>query len=240
MTDFSTMAEALYGTEKASPENATVITTGSVPSKTNPAPPRPVDPAAVLYGGPDRPTAAPVERRDESDTERNERLADALFNEDDTPAPDLDIPDHIKEMRDADTGRKLYDPVKTFQVVIPDNALAELEIPPPLQKAVIHEWRHMAADLGMTSDDLLTFKDVVARFEKPTPEMRANWHDEAVDALNREYGDGAKAALRDAMKLAQRDPRMAKMLDEGMGDHPKIILQFARLARQARNAGRLK
>jgi len=240
MSDPASMADALYGPAAApSAPNVTAVTAGVAQAPAAPvAPSVPVDPAAALYGGPARQEVAKVEQVNETPQERTERQADTLFNE--APLPDLPIPDHIKTMRSEDATRKLYDPVKTFQVALPDTALAETKLTPTEQKAVVQEWRHMAADLGMTNKDLLSFKDVVTTFKEPTPEVKAEWHDKAVQELNDTYGDGAKAALRDAAKLAQRDPRMAKMLATGLGDHPTIIVQFARLARQERVAGRLK
>lgn len=63
----------------------------------------------------------------------------------------------------------------------------------------------------------------------------------ALAALKERFGDDAGMRLRDAVKLAQRDPRLGQVLDRtGLGHHPRVVLEFAEMARTARATGRLK
>jgi len=112
-----------------------------------------------------------------------------------------------------------------------------------VQAVVVKEIANIATDLGMSVDDVRTMRTVgqVCNANPPSDETRIQWREQAVQSLNETYGNGAAQAYRDAIKFAQRDPRVVKVLNEGgRGDHPDTVLLFAKLARQAKTAGKLK
>jgi hypothetical protein len=162
----------------------------------------------------------------------------------DTPAPPkAEVPKEIQELRDQDSARRLYTPQATYRDALPDNLLAEApDLPAEVQSAVVAEFREMAADFQASTQDVAEVRRAINSVTAPpSTEQRAQWHDEIVERLNAEYGTGAKQALRDAHKLIARDARMVKILNHnGVGDHPDLVLKFARLARTARLNGKLK
>lgn len=174
-----------------------------------------------------------------------EELAAALYPE--KPIAEVEVPEHIQELRKADPLRAMYTPEKHFGDVINERVMfPEVEgapqIAPEVRAAVVREMANIAADVGMTNADVRTFTTIGAMCkEAPTPEQRAQWHAQTIDQLKRTYGRDAAQALQDAQTIAMRDPRLVKMLEaKGMGDHPDAVMVFARLGRQARLAGKLK
>lgn len=240
MIDMAAAAEALYGQPAANP-GTTLATAGAIPTVTESKPaPATRDAATALYGGEPPPAVErPTQPTTETGEQRIERQAETLFGEE--QSVELPVPNHIKAERAADMDRKLYNPERTYALVIPEDAFKDAEgVDAKTQRAAALEMRQIAGDLGMSVSDVETFKAVSTNFTPPTAEQKVEWRDQAIQALNNEFGQGAAAAWRDAVKFVQRDPRVAKILDSGLGDHPKIIMQFARLARQARASGRLK
>lgn len=160
---------------------------------------------------------------------------------------EIEIPDNIKAEREADPLRAMYAPEKQFgdtinERTVFDNKEAAKQFTPEVQRAAVKELANMAADVGMTNGDVNTFVTVLRNTrEAPSEETRTQWREQAVQRLNETYGKDAKQALADAAKFVQADPRRARMLEaKGAGDHPDAVLLFAKLARQARTAGRLK
>jgi hypothetical protein len=172
--------------------------------------------------------------------------AEILYGNKDAPLPVVDVPDDIKAAREADQLRQMYNPQKQLAHVIRDDYFtkdgAETDLPPLVQKAVVREMREMAADLGMGADDVRSLRAIGQTIKvAPSDAQRMAWREQAVTQLNATYGKDAKGALRDAAKFIAQDPRRAKALEaQGLGDHPDAVLMFAKLARQARNAGKLK
>jgi hypothetical protein len=159
------------------------------------------------------------------------------------PAFDIQVPDAVLALRGEDAGRQVYGVQDTYRDALPDNLLAQHEdMPEAQQKASIAEFREMVADLGASNEDVISFRRIsTTQTEAPTDAQRMEWREQAVQALNEEFGQGASQAYKDAAKFASRDPRWVQMLeDKGLGDHPEIIMRFARLAQQARRDGRLK
>lgn len=211
-----TFAAALYG---PAPEATT--TPAAQPASTTPEAPEPVD-----------------------SIERQEQQADALYGEE-TPI-EIDVPEHIRELRKGDAERALYGTAQ-FNVAIPDNLIDNApeaaHLSPEVRQAAVQESREMALDLGMTTADINTLKGLSPYFkEAPSAETVATWRTEAHAALVSEYGEkNVPQVLADARKLVMRDPRVTHALEQnGRGDHPKIVLMMAKLGRQARNSGRLK
>jgi len=217
----------------------------AAPAAEPPAPPvgrfeasHPIDLAARMYPGmvPGPGAQSPVAEGQPAKTEPAAPDAAA------TPAA-LQIPDEVRELRDADMGRRVYGVKGVFDASLPDDIYADDEgLAPDVKPVVVNELREIAADVGATNADVMSFRRVANSLtQAPTSEQRTAWHDQIVQQLNEQYGDTAAQALADAAKFARRDPRLAAMLaHNGLGDHPEIVLQFARLAREARRAGKLK
>lgn len=74
-----------------------------------------------------------------------------------------------------------------------------------------------------------------------TPAQIADFKAQSLIALQERFGADTDMRLKDAMKLAKRDPRLSQVLEKtGLGHHPRVVLEFAEMARTARAAGRLK
>ena len=215
-----------------------------------PEPSTAIDPAAILYPSmqADKPAHYMHDVQDIPPsslkaTTDEERAAD-LYGK---PDPvEIEVPEHIQALRDADPDRGLYEPAKQYSAVINERILfaegPDADAPPEVRAAVVSEIANMAHDMGMSNSDVLTLRAVGKAINANPPDeaTRTAWREQAVERLNETYGEEAAQALRDAQKLAQRDPRVAKMLEEGgRGDHPDAVLLLARLAREARIAGRL-
>lgn len=235
MIDEATAAQTLFGGTSPVPPATQAPATPPVNAKAEPV----ADPAARMFGGAEQPefqNASPAPAR-EPRTE--DELAEATYGKEEV-LPDL-APPEIKAERDADPLRKVYSAQVQYRDIIPDTALDDdadaADLPAEVRKALIVESREMAADLGMTKDDIEIFRAVGASIKEqpPTDEQCIEWQDQAIDLLNAEFGQGAKQALRDARKFAQKDKRLSMALDRnGFGDHPKIVLTVARLAAKAK------
>lgn len=214
---------------------------GTPPAKE--APTKPIaDPAARMFGGPDTEPVVESEPREPS-TEAEQ--AAALFGKPEAPKVDLDIPANIVAERQADKDRAMFSPKEAFREVLPDDMWAgdpdAENIPEHVRVAVIGEMREIVADMGMDTADVKTLRDLGATFKaEPSEDQIIAWREEAVDHLNRTYGNQATQVLRDAQAFVALDPRRVKWLELGQrGDHPKVIEVFAKLGRKARLAGKL-
>lgn len=252
MADLSTLYDA-PSSLAASPSGAPVQPAPSAAERLygSPAPQvvtpeaAPASAASRLYGGPavePTPPAAPTTQQ--APTAAPVQPEQALYGEEMLPA--IEVPENIRAMREADGLRQLYSPQGTYASVLPDDLWAgddaAKEVPEALQRAAIAELREMAADVGMSADDVRAF-DAISRTvtEMPSEEERITWREQAVTRLNEAFGDGAAQALRDARAFIAQDPRRAQFLEtNSLGDHPDVVMQVARLARQARAQGKLK
>lgn len=239
-SSFNDMAARMYPAMKPGPAPAPWTPTEPAPASTpvvaaSPLPhSHPLDLAERVYLG----EAAP----------KTEDLAEvepaATDGPDAKPSPvTVEVPVEIQELRDADAARRLYGVKTAFATALPDDLYAADEgLAPDVRPVVVNELREIAADVGATNADVMTFRRVANSLtQSPTAEQRAAWHDQIAEQLNAQYGTSAAQALADAAKFARRDPRVARMLaHNGLGDHPEVVLQFARLAREARAAGKLK
>lgn len=150
------------------------------------------------------------------------------------------IPEAVQALRDADSARRLYSPQKTYAEALPLDMIQD-EAPANIKAAAVAELREIAADVGATPDQVMALRAVGHSMPAVvTLEQRTAWHEEAVDLLNAEFGQGAAMALKDATRLVNRDPRLAALFASGLGDHPQAVLTMARLARAQRSAGKLK
>lgn len=208
------------------------------------APTKPIaDPAARMFGGPD---TEPVVDSGPREPSTEAEQAAALFGKPEAPKVDLDIPADILAERQADKDRAMFSPKETFREVLPGSMWDEdpdaENIPEHVRVAVIGEMREIVADMGMDTADVKTLRDLGATFKaEPSEEQIIAWREEAVDHLNRTYGNQATQALRDAQAFIAQDQRRGKWLElNNRGDHPKVIEVFAKLGRKARLAGKLK
>lgn len=208
-------------------------------------------PAAAAEAPPPQAAAAPAHYMQEIaapepaklEASTPEEKAETLYAK--PEAVELQIPDNIAELRKGDDLRGMYPPEKQFVDVINDRMFeGETEpVAPAVQAALVKEVANIAADLGMTAADVRSMRTVgqVCNTTPPNDETRMQWREQAVQRLNETYGKDATQAYRDAITFAQRDPRVMQVLNEGgRGDHPDTVLLFAKLARQARTAGKLK
>lgn len=202
--------------------------------------------AAALYGAqavPDQ--AAAMEQTGGNEEEQTkprtqEELATAIYGpKDDGEALDP-VPEEVAVLRD-DPLRRMYPAQVSLQEAIPDQLFTSAEgIDPQAGRKTARELREMAADLTLGRGEVQTLRSRAAFVHEHKPDPAAQ-RDAAVEALNREFGNGAKQALRDARALLQRDPRTAKIIEAmGVGDDPQVVLMIARAARQQRVAGKFK
>lgn len=149
-------------------------------------------------------------------------------------------PDNIRELREADLARRMFSPQKSLADAIPDPDPLEAGDALEQHKAIAAELREMAADAGIGTLDIPEFKAAAREARTATPEQRAGWRGQASAALRQQYGKEAEAVLNDARRLVARDPRAGMVLDAmGVGDHPRVVMKLAELARRERLAGRL-
>ena len=203
-------AERLFGQGASKPATQSVTQTSAdeiaerMFGATAPKPETPTanDPAARVFGGPAAEQAPEEARQPRTDAE----MQAILYPKPEAPGVDLDIPDAILAERQADKDRAMFSPKETFREVLPDTMWDEdpeaENIPEHVRVAVIGEMREMAADLGMDTADVKTLRDLGATFKaEPSEDQIIAWREEAVDHLNRTFGNQATQALRDAQAL---------------------------------------
>jgi hypothetical protein len=167
----------------------------------------------------------------------------AVLYPDPQPLPPANVPPHIAELRKADADRAFFtEPPVSASAVASYLEAAKGHVPDEQIAAAALELREIAADLDFTDADVTHVLDLAraARSEPLTPELHERWHQQAADALQRQYGTDAPRALDLARQLAKRDPRVLRMLNEsGLGSHPDVVLRFAEKARALQARGRL-
>lgn len=197
------------------------------------------DPAARLTAGPDMEPAAEGEpHRSHTDAE----LQAILYPEPEKPAPLAEVPPDVQELRDLPE-RVMYDVQAMLRDAVPDLTDKECEaagIDPAEARQAAVEVREMAADLDLGTMDMRILHTRAETLRSTRMETIAQ-REAAVDALNREFGNDAKQALRDARALVARDPRVGKMIEAmGLGDDAETIVLLAKKARSQRISGKLK
>lgn len=187
------------------------------------------DLAAALYGEPAAPpAAAPAGATPDAE------LAARMYPT--QQVPDEVLPDGVREVRDADPARALYDDAKTYRYAL-DAAFQDIESSPEAA-AERKAWAGVLADVGVSSSEAEGLASL-AQQAYPSEATAAGWVSTAMADLEREFGD-AQAALADARLLVQRDPRLQRVLNQtGLGDHPHIVLKAAQAARRLIAAGKL-
>jgi len=209
--DLEAAAAALYGDTKTAQEQLTPTAPTAAPT----------DAATALYGAPrehieQQPTAAPV----------------------DGAPPQVDIPDTIKQMRDADPLRKLFSPQGTYQAVIaPDMFTDAGNVDPAVRDAAIGELRELAADLALSTADITELRNRVGlvKTEALPPEEA---FDRCISRFNDVFGHGAAQAYADARTLIARDPRVGALLDAlNLSNDAETAVMLAKQARAMKMRG---
>lgn len=225
--DESTIAAVMF--DAPPPPEPAITLTGATPV---------ADPAARLFGGPDT-EPAPTEAREPS-TEAEQ--AAALYPEAEKPAPLADLPLEVKELRDLPE-RRMFSAQETFSEAIPDlsdEVCKEQGADPAVMRQGAVEVREIAADLDLGIPEVQTLRQRAGQLSE-SPVEAITQRESAVEALNREFGNGAYQAWQDARALVARDPRVGKVIEAmGLGDDADTIVMLARKARSQRAAGKFK
>lgn len=153
--------------------------------------------------------------------------------------PKAEVPESIRELRDTPE-RRMFSPQGTYASVQLEAALERVAIAPELKAAAAAEYREIFADLGASPQDAHELVTSASRFtaEPMTPERDAANTNDAIGALNREFGNDATSALKAAQQMVLRDPRLARVLDESrLGNDPAVVVKLAHLARSAKMRG---
>lgn len=232
----SELAEALYGTPD--------------PAARSPSAPQlrtEAELGEAMYGKPQaaQPQAQPDATSEPARQRTAEELAEAAYPEPPEPVQLDPVPAEVQELRD-DVARRMYSAQDTFRDAIPDAdeaqraELAAQGITPEAGRKATAELREIAADLDMSPADVAKVRQRATLVRETQPDVIAQ-REATVDALNREFGNDAKQAWRDARALVARDPRVGRMIEAmGVGDDPEVVLMIARVARAQRVAGKLK
>lgn len=216
------MAERMFGATAPKPE----------------APTTAKDPAARLFGGPDAEPAPEEPRRPRTD----EELQAVLYPEPEKPAPLADVPPEVQELRDLPE-RRMFDAQSMLRDAVPELSVEQCEehgLDPDAMRQGTAEVREIAVDLDLGALDV---RDIRTRAERlrAEPVDTITQREGAVEALNREFGNGAYQAWLDARALVARDPRVGKVIETlGLGDDADTIVMLARKAHSQRAAGKLK
>ena len=137
------------------------------------------------------------------------------------------VPDNIKELRDADPSRRLYDGSQDASAVPPQ--LVEMG-------ADAAEWSRAMTDVGATREDLHTVSKLIYT-EVSTPsdaQTTALWRQESEHYLRTH--NVTPEDLAAARALYKRDVRVYRQLEVlKLGDHPAVVKRFIELARQFKN-----
>lgn len=148
-------------------------------------------------------------------------------------------PGHIEAYRREQPGRSLYGDTAMESVVPADRFDGSLK-PDAQRQAAVANLRGMLNDIGLSpveANGLLNRAGTV-RAEGRNAEEQIR---ETRKTFARQFGATADAALQDARRLVNRDPRFVKFLDkQGLGNDPETLMQIAFAARSQRADGRLK
>lgn len=244
--DDATAAGIMYGStptpvaiaQRSADDIAAERLFGTPPAKQ--APTKPVsDPAARMFGGPDTEQPAESEPREPS-TEAEQ--AETLFAKPEAIAPLAEVPPEIQDLRGLPE-RRMFDAQSMLRDVVQELTDEQCEaegIDPAVARQATAEVREVAADLDLGALDVRALRTRVETL-RSTPVETITQRESAVEALNREFGNGAKQALRDARALVARDGRVGKLVEAmGLGDDAETIVMLAKKARSQRVAGKLK
>jgi hypothetical protein len=181
--------------------------------------------------------------------------AEALYGKDQAPetahapAPSAErqlfvdaTPQAVRELREAaakdDPSLAMYADPMSAAVQLFEGAE---EMAPDQRAVAALELTRVAQDNGFDANDLADLTSLVPDARAITAETLPQAEATAAELLNTEFGSKAAQALLDARRLVERDPRVKAMLEHtNLGNHPRVVLQFAKKAARERAAGRLK
>lgn len=167
-----------------------------------------------------------------------EQIAEAYFAQPE-PLPPEQLPRELQALRDADPGRAMFGDVSTYSTAGIADALTAHGIEGQAAQEEHRAWAGVLADLEVPPVEAAGL--VRLAMLDPDEATVSGWQGDARDALIREFGDDASAALDDAKLLIARDPRLANFLDaSGLGSHPEVVLKAAHIARAQIASGKLK
>lgn len=160
------------------------------------------------------------------------------------PAPDLDVPAAIAELRKADPARVMYEASGMHAEIHDDlDTLVSAAVVGEQRKATVAEMQEVVSDLGATHGDVRTFLSAasILASKPPTADEETRMQQQCLQQLRDRFGEEADAAAADARRLVARDPRFAEWIEAtGLGNHPATVVRIAELARSERSRGRLK
>lgn len=196
--------------------------------------------AEAIYGKSPAPASAPGQSSEPAKARNQDELAGAMYGKeaaDDTPL--VPVPPEVEKLRD-DPARRLYSAQTSLRDAISEKDFTPGTIDGKQMNQLVREVREMAADLDFGPKEITALKQRFETVKASAPNVDEQ-RNAAVDALNREFGQDAAQALRDARALLLRDPRTSAVIDAmGLGDDPEVVLMFARAARSQRATGKLK
>ncbi|MES2247903.1 MAG: hypothetical protein V4645_11515 [Pseudomonadota bacterium] len=111
---------------------------------------------------------------------------------------------------------------------------------PEEAKAIADDWMPTLVKYEISNSQ--RFAETIAELRsKPASATQLEaWQRETRVVLEKDYGDKAGAALRDAQKLIANDSKLRAFLNtSGAGSHPQIVRTLAASAAAARKAGKL-
>lgn len=158
------------------------------------------------------------------------------------------VPENIKAIRNQPE-RQMWSPQKTFgESITVEDFIVPPDASPEQQEqiaAAVPEFREIFEDVGLEPDEARSLVTLARKLttNPPTPEQIKQSREYLVrDLLEVANGD-EKAVLEDlnlAWKLANRDPRVARLLEvTRLGNSPRVIKMFIQKAKQERSKGRL-
>ena len=216
--------------------------TPAAPADSAPRPRTEAELGEALYGKP-APAPALQPASDEPPTQRTaEELAAAMYPKDAEPVQLDPAPPEVQELRD-DIARRMYSAQDTLREAVPEapeETFTAEGIDPAVGRKALAEVREMFADLDLGPREVQGLRQRAERL-RDAPTDVITQREASVEALNREFGNDAKQAWRDARALVARDPRVGKLIEAmGLGDDPDTVLLLARTARSQRATGKLR
>ena len=201
--------------------------------------------AEILYGSPLVEAPIAVESSDSAPDP-----IESIEQIDEQPAPDPvqpatdyiqtiadSVPEAVREARNS-IERKLYDSEHQNTLSLQDVAEKLPNLSPEIHEAILKETRAIYSDLGLSAVEARDMINAGKNFDAtiPVPTLA----DQTIEALNKEFGPGAKRAYQAAIDLVARDPRIAYSLSTtGQGNNPQVVLSIAKAGMRLRSAGKL-
>lgn len=214
---------------------------------TDPAPPTATAEPKAFY---DHPSSQPVAAAPAEATPAPQTPAEAsLYPSMDNTPPEVNptVPAEIRELREADSDRKMYSAQTTYGDAVPEDLLASAigvdGLTAETVQAATAEYREIAADAGLAPIEVKTFINEfkTAAAAPVTAEAQAAMRSASVKMLVETYGERAGSVLELTQAMVAKDHRVSTLLDQhGMGDRPQVVKMLAEAALRQATAGRLK